>query len=268
MMHREEFLRKHPNIKGSMIAYSEDGEKLGKVTTLFEESLNIEKGIFFPKDYTIRYDDVVEVHDNDMIVHLRSSDLRGMKGGAATEGESGFAGGTKGGVVGPGREELGEAKTGGYVGSTGDLEAAGPGYAAWGRREDLKEGREIEIPLLEEDLQVQKVEKQRGEVHLRKFTHTEDKTMTVPVRKEEIIIERTRATGEGMAEAMPGEHVFEEDRIAIPLMEEDVEVKTSQRVRETVHVKKEIRMENRDIRGTVRVEDVELETEGETREKK
>ena len=105
MMHREEFLRKHPNIKGSMIAYSEDGEKLGKVTTLFEESLNIEKGIFFPKDYTIRYDDVVEVHDNDMIVHLRSSDLRGMKGGAATEGESGFAGGTKG-SRGPGREEL------------------------------------------------------------------------------------------------------------------------------------------------------------------
>ena len=104
-----------------------------------------------------------------------------------------------------------------------------------GQEEDPKEGREIEIPLLEEDLQVQKVEKQRRsppeEVHL-----TEDKTMTVPVRKEEIIIERTRATG-GKSEAMPGEHVFEEDRIAILLGRgrrgEDLPA-----VRETVHVKK------------------------------
>jgi uncharacterized protein (TIGR02271 family) len=226
MIHREEFLKKHPNIKGSMIAYDENGEKLGKITTLFEDGFNIEKGLFFPRDYSASYDDVLEVHDAEMIINLH----RGRAGEKA-------------------REPLAER-------------AAEPGAKAslWsGRIDDLNRGGEIEVPLMEEELRVEKTEAQKSEVHLRKFVHTEDKTMTIPVKSEELVVEHARPSGVTEA-ASYGDTAFTEEDITIPLMEERVEVLKSQHVRETVHLKKEPHMENQEVKGTVRIEDVKVET--------
>lgn len=228
MMHREEFLRKHPNIKGSMLAYGENGEKLGKVTTLFEDSFNIEKGLFFPKDYSVRYDDVVEVHDGELIVNLHAGEMPGEYAGSLPESE---------------------IKT-----------AHGRFSSTWSDRiDELNKGGEIEIPLSEEDLEIQKTEGKKGEVHLRKFVHTEDRTITVPVRSEELVIERTMPAG-GIEAAGPDEMAFSEEDLTIPLMEERVEVLKSRHIRETVHVKKESRMEDREVKDTVRIEDVQIDT--------
>jgi len=81
MMHREQFLKAHPNVKGEMIAYTRDGEKLGRVTTLNEDNVNIEKGFFFPRDFVVSYDDIVEVRGNEMIIKRRGTELREMSGG-------------------------------------------------------------------------------------------------------------------------------------------------------------------------------------------
>lgn len=229
MMHREEFLRKHPNIKGSMTAYSENGEKLGKITTLFEDSFNIEKGLFFPRDYSVRYDDVTEVHDNEMIVNLHAGEL-GEKATSRTPG----------------------SKTGTY---------GEKAPAEWENRvEALNKGGEIDIPLMEEELRVQKTEEKKGEVHLKKFIHSEDRTMTIPVRSEELVIEHYRTASAG-EESSIGGMAFTEEDLTIPLMEEHVEVLKSQHVRETLHLKKEARMENQEVKGTVRIEDIKVETQ-------
>jgi len=48
MLHKDEFLNAHPDVHTGMNAYSVDGEKLGEVEMLDEDSMTIEKGWFFP----------------------------------------------------------------------------------------------------------------------------------------------------------------------------------------------------------------------------
>jgi len=60
-----------------MDAYSVDGEKLGEVEMLEEDSMTIEKGWFFPRDFTVRYDDVVDVRKDRLVISRSRVDLEG-----------------------------------------------------------------------------------------------------------------------------------------------------------------------------------------------
>lgn len=213
MIHREQFLKAHPNVKGDMVAYTRDGEKLGKVTTLNEDNINIEKGFFFPRDFVISYDDIVEVRDNEMIIARKGTELR---------------------------------------------EWGGERYAGWEKLDALNRGEEVDIPLFEEELQVQKSSHKAGEIHLKKIVRTEEQNFSIPVTKEDIVIEHIPA-GEAR-ELSADENVFTEREVSIPLMEEDVEVSKLQRVRETIHAKKVTHTEQRKVSGEVRKEDFEVET--------
>lgn len=75
MLHKNDFLNTHPEIHTHMDAYSLDGEKLGAVERLDDDSITIEKGWFFPKDFTIRYDDVVDIREDHLIVNRGRTDL-------------------------------------------------------------------------------------------------------------------------------------------------------------------------------------------------
>ena len=61
MTHKEEFLSTHPLVHSGMKAYTEDGQELGKISNLDEDSLVVKKGFFFPKDFTFRYDDIIDM---------------------------------------------------------------------------------------------------------------------------------------------------------------------------------------------------------------
>jgi hypothetical protein len=56
-------------ISEKMTVYTQDGEKLGKVVAVDDAGLFVEKGVFFPKEYGFRFDDVADVRDDG--VHLR-----------------------------------------------------------------------------------------------------------------------------------------------------------------------------------------------------
>jgi hypothetical protein len=56
-------------ITKGMTVYTRDGEKLGKVAVADNTGLFVEKGLFFPKEYGFRYDDVEDVRADG--VHLR-----------------------------------------------------------------------------------------------------------------------------------------------------------------------------------------------------
>ena len=229
MLRKNDFLSTHPEIHTHMDAYSLDGEKLGEVETLDEDSITIEKGWFFPKDFTIRYDDVVDIREDHLIVNR-------------------------------GRTDLEEWRTPDYAGWE---EYDRTSRADLGRREAGRTEEEARIPIREEELEAEKIRKE-DEVRLHKVVHTEMKHMEVPVQKEEVIIERVPASEASQADTGGA---FREEETRIPIMEEEVEVSKRPVVKEEVRARKERRTENRDVSGEVRKEDVEVERGHKTRKK-
>jgi len=61
-------------------ARSSDGKRLGKVIAIHSNTFVIEKGFFFPKDYTVPFDEVREVHDKSVVL-LHSQEELGIRGG-------------------------------------------------------------------------------------------------------------------------------------------------------------------------------------------
>lgn len=78
-MKREEFLSKHPDLQPNLVAVSNDGETLGNVTSLNEESIDIAKGDFFPRDFAVRYDDIGNVNDGRLTLTHRGDELSAWK---------------------------------------------------------------------------------------------------------------------------------------------------------------------------------------------
>jgi len=140
------------------------------------------------------------------------------------------------------------ARHGGYDRATAHTATAqcATGAAAAG-------GRTVQVK--EEQLRATKESVNAGEVSIRKEVHTEHRQITVPVEREEVVIER-RAVGGTAAGGIRAEE------IRIPVKEEKVHV-----TKETV-VKEEVTVGKRKVKGTetvsgdVRSEEVVVETEG------
>jgi uncharacterized protein (TIGR02271 family) len=110
----------------------------------------------------------------------------------------------------------------------------------------------------EEELRAVKQPVQAGEVKVRKEVHTEQKTVQVPVEREEVVIER-HPVGERPASAAdikPGQE------IRIPVKEEQVRVEKQPVVKEEVTVGKRKVQDTEQVSGTVRKEEVKVEQKG------
>ncbi len=227
MLNKDEFLNAHPDIHTGMDAYSVDGEKLGEVERLDDDSITIEKGWFFPRDFTIRYDDVVDIREEHLIVSRSRADLEGWR----NEGYSGW-------------DEYDRA-------NRETMRETG--------REETRESRgeeETRIPLREEELEAEK-QRREGEVRLHKVVHTETKEVKVPVQKEDVVVERVPV--EEPYEGETGEAEFREEEVRIPIVEEQVEIRKRPVVKEEIRAHKESRAEEKEVSGKVRKEDVEIE---------
>ena len=53
-------------LQTGMTVLSQDGEKLGKLVSLDEWTFTIEKGLFFPKDYVARYEEIADVSGDEI----------------------------------------------------------------------------------------------------------------------------------------------------------------------------------------------------------
>lgn len=108
------------------------------------------------------------------------------------------------------------------------------------------------IRLLEEQLRVSKEAIQTGEVRLRKTVSEREETFTVPVLREELVIEKVTPT---RTSALPDD--FEEETITIPLMEEQVNVSKVPVVTAEYHIRKKSVEDYREVSDTVRSEELE-----------
>src|SRR5262245_63279149 len=49
------------NVRNGMFVMGTQGERIGKVIRCDEETFVVEKGVFFPKDYELRYDHITDI---------------------------------------------------------------------------------------------------------------------------------------------------------------------------------------------------------------
>jgi len=111
------------------------------------------------------------------------------------------------------------------------------------------------IQLKEEHLRANKERVNTGEVEVRKEVRTEQQQLTVPVEREEVVIERRPAGGRASGD-------MKAEQIRIPVKEERVKVTKEPVVREEVTVGKRKVRENRTVSGTVRKEEMVVESKG------
>ena len=72
-------MEKYPELIEGMVVRSRDGERLGKVVLCNETDFQIEKGFFFPKDFIVKYDDILAVREGEVLVSLKKSELTPFK---------------------------------------------------------------------------------------------------------------------------------------------------------------------------------------------
>jgi uncharacterized protein (TIGR02271 family) len=114
------------------------------------------------------------------------------------------------------------------------------------------------IELREEELRVEKERVEAGEVRLRKEVVKENKTIDVPVTREEVVVEKRSVGGRRPASGQVGE----DEEISIPVMEEQIEVEKTPVVREEVSLKKQQVQGTREISDTVKREEAWVDTAG------
>ncbi len=257
MLVRNESVKKFPELHEGLRVKTNDGDDVGKIVQLYDNYFVLEKGIFFPREFTARYDDIRDIQDN--VVYLRQ--LRDE--------------------LSPWREEQyeGWAQTHDLesedvriqpimeVGETAPKERVTERVAERGER--IIEGSDARVPLVEEELQTTKSLKETGRLKIRKVVHTELKHFTIPVMREEIRIERGPATETISSESLSKDKdLFQEESISIPVMEEEVTISKRPVVKEEVHIKKEQVFEQKEISGQVKKEDIEMVEEGQIPKKK
>ncbi|NMO14476.1 YsnF/AvaK domain-containing protein [Pyxidicoccus fallax] len=262
------------DVREGMIVRSVDGEKLGKVFAVGDGEFHIEKGLFFPKDYLVRYSEISDIRGGEIILNHGKEALRGLSGdnrydAGATAGLGGGAGVGPGavGVPATGSTTTGYGATG--LGTSADtLSGSGLGRdtnlgasasanlgterTMTGRSED------IAIPVHKEELDVLKRERQAGEVRVRKDVIEEEKVVDVPVRRERVRVERRDVTPDRPAMNAS----FQEETIVVPLRAEEVEVQKRAVVDEEVVIHKDAIEEERRVAESVRREDVDIRTDG------
>jgi uncharacterized protein (TIGR02271 family) len=112
-------------------------------------------------------------------------------------------------------------------------------------------GKEQSLTIAEEELAVGKRQVQAGEVTIRKIVDTEHVVQRIPVRREEVIIER-RPVDDDMRVAAGTE--IREQEIRIPVIDEELVVEKRTVPKEEVIVRKEAVEETETVEGDVRKE--------------
>jgi uncharacterized protein (TIGR02271 family) len=114
------------------------------------------------------------------------------------------------------------------------------------------------VELREEELRARKEMVEAGEVEIRKDVVTEQRTLEVPITREEVVVERHPIEGRRVSDRPIGET----ESIRVPVREEEVTVEKRPVVREEIEIGKRRVEETEQVSGTVRREEARIEREG------
>jgi uncharacterized protein (TIGR02271 family) len=217
-------------LQEGMTVRSADGDKLGKIIAVNDQGIQLEKGIFFPKEYQASFDQLDQVSDGDLYLRWGTNLIEQQY--------DSFYG------------------VGSYQKETAD-ENLWSDYARNSRNDS-----DQTIPVREEELHVDRQGMHNsGRVRIYKTVSTEDQHFTIPVTREQVHIERVPASESG-ASVDDTDYEFKDDTINIPIREEQVEITKRPIVKEEIRVKKTSEQVEQKVSGTVKKEDVRIEKEG------
>src|SRR3954466_12404223 len=109
----------------------------------------------------------------------------------------------------------------------------------------------------EEELRVGTSEREAGRVRLKKYTVEDQLTETVPVRREEVRIEREPITEANLADATSGP-AFSEEEHEVTLHQEEVVADKRVVPKERIRLEKDVETEQRQVAETVRKEQLDI----------
>ena len=110
----------------------------------------------------------------------------------------------------------------------------------------------------EEELRVGTTEREAGRVRLKKYIVEEEVTKTVPVRREEVRLEREPITDANRGDATDGPAISEEEHEVV-LHEEEVVVDKQAVAKERVRLEKDVTTEDETVSDTVRKERIDVD---------
>jgi uncharacterized protein (TIGR02271 family) len=219
-------------VRAGMAVTSTKGERLGNVVRTGAETFVVEKGVFFPKDYELRYDHITALSGDQLSYSLSDVDSRFGALGALAD--------TTRAAAAP---------------------AVPPAPPARAAAVSTFKKEDVRIPLMEEEIGIEKVARETGHVRIKKTVKTEEKHFSVPVTREDVVIERVSASGEEVSSEM----AFQEQTLDLPLHEEDVQVSKRARVREQIVVHPVVQAVEKEASASLRHEEAEIEdTRGRT----
>jgi len=243
MLFKNDFVTRYPDVVEGTVVKTLDGEKLGKVSTLDTDSFIVQKGVFFPKDFIFRYEDIRDFRDGEIIVNTSKNDISEWREESYT-----------------GWSDVDDANLGRRDAATrAEFEDQYPEWREERERVAEPAGENVRVPVHEEELEAQKTLRQAGEVRIRKIVHTELRHFTVPVMREEVEVERVPITDQTAGRAGATEGAFKEETITIPVMEEEVTITKRPVVKEEVRVQKTRTEEEREVSEQVRKEEVKVD---------
>ena len=112
----------------------------------------------------------------------------------------------------------------------------------------------------EEELRVGTTEREAGSVRLKKYVVEDQVTETVPVRREEVRVEREPITDANRGDALDGPDISEEEH-EITLRSEEPVVEKRTVPKERVRLEKDVETEQREVSDTVRSERIDVDDE-------
>jgi len=110
----------------------------------------------------------------------------------------------------------------------------------------------------EEELKVGTTERESGRARLRKYVVTDEVTETVPVKREEIRVEREPITDANVDDALDGPGISEEEHEVV-LHEEEVVAEKRVVPKERVRLDKDVEVDERTVSEDVRREQIEID---------
>lgn len=229
------------NVRSGMFVVGTQGERIGKVIRCDEDTFVVEKGVFFPKDYELRYDHITDIAGGTIRYalsdFLRGRDLEKTPPAAA-----------------PTPATMAAAATAPHEPARAPTAASATAMQTPPARPVDRD--EIRIPLKREEIGIEKIARKSGHVRIHKTVHTEERHFSVPVKREEVVIEHVAA---GRDEPLTGDVSFEEETVDVPLYEEDVRVSKHPYVEEELVVRTVARSVDREGSALLRHEEAEVE---------
>ena len=254
-MDREERNTGLRNLEKGYEVRDPEGEKIGKVDDLFvdeqdvPEYIGVKMGLLGLSGTTLIPAEITTVDDEREIISV-SAEKEKVKDGPSFDGDQ---------EVTP---EL-EREVREYYGleSEEGTERApyGPYAETESEEDELRNEDELRVQRSEEELRAGTREREAGNVNVRKRVRTDRERLEVPVKHEEVHVDRVPVDEEGTGAEIG------EDEVSVPVVEEELVVEKRPVVKEEIRLRKDVVEDEEVIEEDVRKEEIDVDDETEHR---